>query len=80
LGGLGLRDPCILNDVMGAKIWWRWLTHPSDLWARLWRKKYTLGIKKKRLIRFNDHHNGSLIWNATWNNQSLIKDNSFWEV
>eukprot|EP00253_Pinus_taeda_P017254 PITA_17254 len=24
-GGLGLRDPEILNRVLGAKLWWRWL-------------------------------------------------------
>ena len=22
--GLGLRDPYILDEVMGAKLWWRW--------------------------------------------------------
>jgi len=24
-GGLGLRDPEMLNKVMGAKLWWRWM-------------------------------------------------------
>ena len=24
-GGLGLHDPRILNRVLSAKIWWRWL-------------------------------------------------------
>jgi hypothetical protein len=24
-GGLGLRDPYILNQVMGAKLWWHWM-------------------------------------------------------
>ena len=24
-GGLGLHDPGIINRVLGAKIWWRWL-------------------------------------------------------
>jgi hypothetical protein len=24
-GGLGLRDPAILNKVLSEKIWWRWL-------------------------------------------------------
>jgi hypothetical protein len=31
LGGLGLRDSCILNEAMGAKIRWRWLNHPRDI-------------------------------------------------
>ena len=25
--GLGLRDPYIISEVLGAKIWWRWCTH-----------------------------------------------------
>jgi hypothetical protein len=39
-GGLGLRDPFIMNKVLSAKIWWRWLKNPKDIWERLWRKKY----------------------------------------
>jgi hypothetical protein len=34
-GGLGLRDPTLLNKVLSAKIWWRWLKIPQDLWAPL---------------------------------------------
>jgi hypothetical protein len=30
-GGLGIRDPGKLNQVMGAKMWWRWLQHPKEL-------------------------------------------------
>jgi hypothetical protein len=40
-GGVGLRDPSILNKVLSEKIWWRWLKRPQYLWVRLWRKKYT---------------------------------------
>jgi hypothetical protein len=35
LGGLGLRDPGKLNNIMGAKIWWRWLKYPRELWVQL---------------------------------------------
>jgi hypothetical protein len=31
-GGLGICDPGLLNEVMGAKIWWRWLKKPNELW------------------------------------------------
>lgn len=27
-GGLGLRDPNHNNEIMGARIWWQWLTTP----------------------------------------------------
>ena len=29
-GGLGLRDPFTLNNVLGAKLWWRWLLGGLD--------------------------------------------------
>jgi len=41
MGGLGLRDPGKLNQVMGSKMWWRWLKMPTTLWAQIWKKKYT---------------------------------------
>jgi hypothetical protein len=79
-GGLGLWDPTILNKVLSAKIWWRWLKRPQDLWARLWRKKYTPTIPETELIRWNGQSPGSLIWNAARNNRGLIMDHSFWEL
>jgi hypothetical protein len=39
--GLRLKDPSILNKFLSEKIWWIWLKRPQDLWACLWRKKYT---------------------------------------
>jgi hypothetical protein len=79
-GGLGLRDPYILNNVMGAKIWWRWLTHPTDLWAKLWRHKYTPGTDERKLIHLNNPHPGSSIWNTAWNNRALVQEHAFWEI
>jgi hypothetical protein len=49
-GGLGLRDPFIVNKVLSAKIWWRWLKNPKDLWESLWRKKYAPDVAEKNLI------------------------------
>eukprot|EP00253_Pinus_taeda_P015835 PITA_15835 len=40
VGGIGLRDPKHSNMLMGAKIWWRWLSNPSTPWASLWTAKY----------------------------------------
>jgi hypothetical protein len=34
-GGLGLRDPEILNQTLGAKNWWRWLQQNEELWSHL---------------------------------------------
>jgi hypothetical protein len=79
-GGIGLKYPSILNKVLSAKIWWRWLKRPQDLWAHLWRKKYSSSILKKDLIRCNGQHPGSLIWNAARNNKGLVTDHAFWEL
>eukprot|EP00253_Pinus_taeda_P017519 PITA_17519 len=39
-GGIGLRDPEHSNKIMGAKIWWKWLTYPDTQWAQIWTAKY----------------------------------------
>lgn len=79
-GGIGLKDPPILNKILSAKISWRWLKRPQDLWARLWRKKYTPTTQEKELTRWNGQHSGSLIWNTARNNRGLIAEHSFWEI
>jgi len=33
--GLGLRDPETNNDIMGAKIWWQWIKHEQEPWAKI---------------------------------------------
>jgi hypothetical protein len=75
-GGLGVRYPSIMNKVLSAKIWWRWLKNPRDLWARLWRKKYTPNTAEKNLIIWNGDNLGSLIWivakqNRHWSHNML---------
>eukprot|EP00253_Pinus_taeda_P033852 PITA_33852 len=34
-GGLGLHDPATLKNVLGEKLWWRWLKKSSNPWAKL---------------------------------------------
>jgi hypothetical protein len=80
LGGLGLRDPGKLNQVMGEKLWWRWLKHPTELWEKIWKRKYAPTTREEKLIRFNDQVQGSNIWNMTWNNRMLIQKHAFWEI
>jgi hypothetical protein len=79
-GGLGLRDPGKLNQVMGAKMWWRWLQHPTELWVQIWKQKYAPNTQPDQLIRFNEHIQGSNIWNTAWKNRPLIQKHAFWEV
>jgi hypothetical protein len=79
-GGLGLRDPGKLNQVMGAKIWWRWLKAPTTAWASIWRHKYAPLTPENQLIRHNTKINGSNIWNIAWQNRALVQNHAFWEI
>jgi hypothetical protein len=64
-GGLGLRDPTIMNKILSAKIWWRWLKNPKELWEKLWRKKYAPKTVEKNFIRWVGDNPRSLIWTTT---------------
>jgi hypothetical protein len=80
MGGLGLRDPGKLNQVMGAKMWWRWLKTPTALWAQIWKQKYAPFTQENQLIRHNARLQGSNIWNTAWKNRDLVQEHAFWEV
>jgi len=80
LGGLGLSDPEKLNQVMGDKLWWRWVKHPIEIWAQIWKNKYALMTRLEQQIRFNDQIQGSNIWNMTWLNRQLVHKYVFWEI
>eukprot|EP00253_Pinus_taeda_P017458 PITA_17458 len=34
-GGLGLDNPEILSNALGAKLWWRWVKDPEAQWASI---------------------------------------------
>ena len=80
VGGLGLRDPEIANKVLSSKIWWWWVTHKGEPWARFWNHKYARGWSSQNLIRFDQETTGSSIWLVTNANKQLVKDHSFWEI
>ena len=46
-----MRDPYILNQVMGAKLWWRWTQGGQDLWKKIWEKKYEVVEKPEDMMR-----------------------------
>jgi hypothetical protein len=68
------------TQVMGAKIWWRWLKNLTVAWAQLWRRKYTPLSAEDQLIRHNEHIQGSNIWNTAWKNRTLVQNHAFWEL
>lgn len=44
-GGLGLRDPSVLNQVLAEKLRWRWMQGGKDLWKEIWTTKYNMPSK-----------------------------------
>eukprot|EP00253_Pinus_taeda_P004111 PITA_04111 len=52
-GGLGLVDQEILNKVVRAKFWWRWVQETRALWARVWKEKYASSWHTNDLIRMS---------------------------
>lgn len=79
-GGIGLRDPGYSNKVMGAKIWWIWLSNPNTPWASLWTAKYENNNPIEERIRMSEISTGSVIWNSAIQHRDLIQKHSFWEV
>lgn len=79
-GGVALHDPQHSNVVVGARIWWRWLSTPHTPWATLWTTKYANNRPPDKLIRLLPTENGSLIWNAARQHNKMIQKHSFWEI
>eukprot|EP00253_Pinus_taeda_P009198 PITA_09198 len=79
-GGIGLRYPEHSNMIMGAKIWWKWLSYPGTQWAQIWIAKYANNLPLEEHIRMTETSKGSAIWNSALLNRDLIQKHSFWEV
>eukprot|EP00253_Pinus_taeda_P026017 PITA_26017 len=79
-GGLGLRDPEILNRVLGAKLWWRWLRGGNDLWKTIWKEKYNMPDSAVEILRRRETPKGSSIWDLSRLNRDLVEKHTFWEI
>jgi hypothetical protein len=55
-GGLGIRDPTIMNKVLGAKILWRLITGRKELWKYVLNKKYFPGPRMRCLDNLTPPH------------------------
>ncbi len=58
-----MDDLEILNKVLGAKLWWRWVKDPKAQWASIWKEKYASSWHYSELIRMPGKMKGSPIWN-----------------
>ena len=79
-GGLGLRDPGILNKVLGVKLWWRWMRGGNDLWKRIWTQKYHMASTTEGILRLEETPKGSTIWELASQSRNIINNYAFWEI
>eukprot|EP00253_Pinus_taeda_P025537 PITA_25537 len=79
-GGLGLRNPEMLNKSLGAKLWWRWLQGGKDVWKRIWELKYNMPESTIRKLRIEEVPKGSSIWDLASQNRDVVNRYAFWEI
>eukprot|EP00253_Pinus_taeda_P019943 PITA_19943 len=79
-GGLGLRDPDILNKFLGAKLWWRWMRGGNDLWKRIWTQKYNMPATTTGILILEETPKGSTIWELASESRNIINNYAFWEI
>ena len=79
-GGLGLRDPDVMVEVQGAKLWWRWSKYTEEPWAKIWNIKYARDKPKDQLVHLNVDLPGSPIWRKVMGGRRLVQDHCFWEI
>lgn len=79
-GGLGQRDPSVLNQVLAAKLRWRWMQGGKDLWKEIWTTKYNMPSTPEEILRKQEMPRGSDIWNLTNQSRELVDGHIFWEI
>jgi len=48
VGGLCVKDPFTLNQVMG--LWWRWVKGGQGLWKNIWTRKYRMSLQIEDIL------------------------------
>jgi len=79
-GGLGIRDPEMLNKILGAKLWWRWLQGAKDVWKKIWELKYNMPESTAGKLRIEEVPKGSSIWELASQNRDVVNKHAFWEI
>eukprot|EP00253_Pinus_taeda_P017577 PITA_17577 len=79
-GGLGIRDPEMLNRILGAKLWWRWLQGGKDVWKKIWELKYNMPESTADKLRIEEVPKGSSIWNLASQNRDVVNQHASCEI
>jgi len=70
----------MLNKVLGAKLWWRWMQGGNDLWKRIWTQKYNMSASTAERLRAEGIPKGSSIWELASQNRHIVNNHAFWEI
>ena len=76
-GGLGVRDPHLVNLSLIAKLIWRFVTTGDSVWGALLRAKY---LRKSSFWDSNIPYNSSHLWKGLLQVRDLIKSCCCWRV
>jgi hypothetical protein len=77
-GGLGIRDPFLLNLALGTKILWRMVTRQNEWWKKDILHKYFTESRLRCLDHPPLEKSGSQIWNLLKASLPLIQNNLSW--
>ena len=76
-GGLGIKDPCMMNLAMGAKLVSIFIAGEREWWKEVLREKCIKNPRSK-CIDSTWISKGTSIWNLCKKFVGLIKDNIYW--
>jgi hypothetical protein len=47
-GGIGIKEPQVIDQALTTKIWWKWVKNPTIMWEKLWKKNIPLRSPRRR--------------------------------
>ncbi|WP_258317678.1 hypothetical protein, partial [Escherichia coli] len=63
-GGLGLRFAILCGQALATKLYWRWCSNQSKLWACILSYKYYPCVDLPDISRIPLEGRGSMVWNT----------------
>jgi len=77
-GGLGVRDPELVNIALGSKLLWRVVKERKEWWKTAIVKKYNLENRKRSMDLIPPNTLGSPIWKLLRNSILFLQMDLYW--
>jgi hypothetical protein len=77
-GGLGIKDPALMNLAMGAKLLLRMIKHRIEWWKKILWKKYFRGARNRYRENLMESQKGSHIWKLLKSVNPLARSKLTW--